>query len=203
MANENEISIREFARRIHVSEGAVRKAIKEKKIVAGFDEKKGKILFVQAYAEYGQSKTAPKAGHGVSKAKVAEKLTAMQGATVAAGDDDDLPEDVAEYKHLSVSELIEKINVHDKLEYSETLRLDMILAIAKEKMKLEEMQGTLVKKADIDKQLFALGNELKLKLQNIPNRCVALVRSAANDVESSNILLKEINQVIESFINNI
>lgn len=203
MANENEISIREFARRIHVSEGAVRKAIKDKKIIDGYNTKTGKILFIQAYAEYGKSKTAPKAGHGVSKQKVAEKLNALQGVGGSAGDDDNSEIDFIEYANLSYNELIEKINIHDKLEYSEALRLDMILSIAKEKMKLEEMQGTLVNKAEIDKQLFALGNELKQNLNNIPNRVISLVRTAANEVEAGNILLKEINQVLELFTKNI
>lgn len=203
MANENEISIREFAKRIHVSEGAVRKAIKDGKIVEGYNKQKGKILFIQAYAEYGKNKTAPKAGHGVSKQKVAEKF-ALIGAGPAMPEEDDEPRaDLELYENLSYTELLEKVTVHPDLPYAEAIRRNEILSVAKEKMSLEEKQGKLVEKAAIDKQLFALAVELKSQLQNIPNRITPLMRSAANEVDAGHMLLKEINQVLELFTNNI
>jgi len=196
MAKEEKISIREFAKRIHVSESAVRKAIETGKIVKGYDVSVKKINFSIAYKEYGQNKTMPKAGHGVSHEKVAEKLS-KQLATAAH--DEDEPEPDEELEDMSYVELIKKVKITPSLSYKEGLRRNQILTLAAEKIKLEETQNSLVRKVDVDKLMFAIGDQLKKDLQNIPSRVTTLMRTAANDVAAINLLTYEINQVLESY----
>ncbi len=213
MAKQEKISIREFAKRIHVSDGAVRKAIETGKIKKGvvYDIKiaKGKevrvpsIIFSVAYQEYGVIATAPKAGHGISKQRVADKLDKANTSNGATGDDDTDDEENEGFEDLSYEDLIKKLKINASLPYKEALRKNEILRIAENKMKLEELRGALVRKADVEKSLFSLGADLKTKLQNIPNRCISMIRGATTDVEATNILTLEINQVLEEFANKI
>jgi len=195
MAKVEYISKRAFAKKIHVSEGAVRKAIESGKIIKGFNAQLNKINFAIAYEEYGQAKTTPKAGHGVSHEKVAEKLS-KQKPNDEAHNDDELEDDLADMSYI---ELIQKVKINPTLSYQEGLRRSQILKLATEKIELEEKQTSLVRKAEVDKAMFAMGDQLKKDLQSIPSRAVALIRSAATEVEANNILAFEINQVLESF----
>ncbi|MGZ5302526.1 MAG: hypothetical protein ACXWDO_00290 [Bacteroidia bacterium] len=198
MAKQEKISVREFARRIHVTEGAIRKAIDSGKITTGYDLKEKKIIFDKAYKEYGQIKTAPKAGHGISKKNVADKLESQPatGPNNSNADEDIEDEELGD---MTYDELIKKLKIYAGMSYKEALRRGEIINLAQNKIKLDELQGNLVKKAEVDKALFDLGSDLKTQLQNIPNRCISMLRSASTDVEATNILTYEINQVLNEF----
>lgn len=213
MVKQKEISVRQYAKDIGVDEAAIRRAIKEGKIkkgvkyitrkVKGKDEKVPVIIPTLANKEYGDLKSVKKPQRGVSKARIAKDI---DGANTGKKDPEkkkgDLP-DETELPDLSFQELLSRINIHDQLPYSEIIRRRELLGAAQDKMKLQQMEGLLVEKAVVDKELYDLANNLKKNFLNIPNRCISLLRSAANDVDAINLLTMEINSVLESFSNQI
>jgi hypothetical protein len=197
MTKEIQISIRAYAKQLNVDESAVRKAIKDGKIKGGHVKKTGKIIASVATKEWGFIHNHPKPQRGVSAAKAAEKMNKKKleknvdsdaGNTKKKPDFDD--------KDYTYQELIEKIKIHPDLQYSETLRRKEILAIASERMKLEEANGLLVKKVDVNKALFAVGDQIKKELLNLPNRITEDIRTADTKVEAINIFNMELNQVL-------
>jgi hypothetical protein len=195
MTNEIKISIRAYAKQLHVDEKAVRKAIADGKIKKGFDKKTKKVIASIANKEWGFIHEVPKAQRGVSKAKVADKLNKKK----AINKDDKSEENSdPDEKDFSYTELIKEIKISPTLQYQEAIRRKEILAIAREKMELEELQGNLVRKADVEKALYAIGDQLKKSLLNIPARCMDDIIASPNKVEANNILTLEINQVLQS-----
>lgn len=202
-----EISVRQYADKIGVDEAAIRRAIREGKIKKGVKHVtkkiKGKntkvpvIIVDQADKEYGQLKVIKKPQRGVSKKKIANEVDKANDAKEDSKPDDIPGED--ELPNLTYQELLNSINIHDKLPYSELIRRREVLGAAQDKMKLEQLQGILVEKSQIDKSLFAIGNELKKNLYNIPSRVVPLIRNSPNDVDAINILTTEINSVLQEF----
>ena len=209
MTNEIRISIRAYAKQLKVDEAAVRSAIDTGKIkkgvvyvnrtVKGKKKKTPLIIATIANNEWGFKHHTPKAQRGLSKKKVAEKLSndnSHQNKKENNNSEDDSDNDDEE--NLSYTELLKKINIHPELGYSEVLRRREIIGAAADKMKIEELQGTLVKRSEVEKALFAVGDELKKKLLSIPARCMEDILSAPNKVEANNILTFEINQVLIS-----
>jgi hypothetical protein len=205
MLGEVKISIRAYAKQIHVDEKAVRKAIGEGKIKKGFDKKTKKITASIANKEWGFQHFTPKPQRGVSSAKVAEKLQRKDVEkksnikSVTPGSSEEIPEilDI----DFSYQELISKIKIHPELQYSEAIRRKEILAIANDRMKLEEANGLLLRKDDINKALYAVGDQLKKELLNLPNRITEDIRSAPTKVEAMNIFNLELNQVLTAISN--
>lgn len=213
MAKQKEISVRQYAKEIGVDEAAVRRAIKEGKIKKGAKyitkNVKGKerqlpvIIPSVANKEYGDLKSIKKPQRGVSKSRIAKSIDDQNGDKSQKDKKKDALPDETELPDLSFQELISRINIHDQLPYSEIVRRRELLGAAQDKMKLQQMEGLLVEKALVDKELFDLANNLKKTFLNIPSRCISLLRSAANDVDATNLLTMEINAVLESFANQI
>lgn len=207
---ELQLSVRAYAKTLQVDEKAVRKAIEEGKIKKGYNKKIKKIIPSKADEEWGSLHKVAKPQRGVSKAKVAEKLELKKTvekekkATLKTNNDAKPPkgESITE-KSYSYSELIDSILITPDLEYSEAIRRKEILGIAGERMKLEEQQGILLRKTDVDKNLFAIGDMLKKGLLNIPNRCIDDIMAAPNKIEASNILIMEITTVLNQFSSNL
>lgn len=208
MNKELPISIRAYAKQLNVDEKAVRKAIDEGKIKRGFNKKLKKIIPSKANAEWGNLHEVIKPQRGVSKAKVIEKLEKQQAQKSVDNSEKKLPkqkekEDSSDNfeTSFSYSDLIKSIAITPNLPYSEAIRRKEILAIASEKMELEQRQGILVRRADVDKSLYKLGDLIKKSFLNIAARVVPEMRAAANDVEASNILNSEIKLVLSSIAN--
>lgn len=193
MKGEIQISIRAYARQLKIDEKAVRKAIDEGKIKRGFVKKTGKILASVADKEWGFVHKTPKPQRGLSKAKVAEKLKDNNDKPNSPDQPESQDED------FSYTDLLKLVKISPTLQYSEAIRRKEILAIAMDKMKIEEMQGLLVRRADVDKSLFAVADQLKKSLQNVPNRIIDDIIAAPNKVEAINILTAEINSVLKTF----
>ena len=196
MNNEIKISIRAYAKQLGVDESSVRKAVGNKgsgkKILKGFDKKTKKIIPSIADAEWGFIHKNPKPQRGLSKQRVVEKLKSKNNKEHISASSDSNDDTVDLEKNYTYSELIEKINIHPLLSYSDAILTKEILGAALDKMKLEELQGLLVRKLDIDKALYAVGVELKKALLNIPARCINDIRAASTDIEATNILNVEL-----------
>lgn len=212
------ISLRAYAAKLNVDDKSIRKAIEKGLIKKGVKyvakSVKGKVVqvpqIIEAIAdkEYGDSKKVVKPQAGVSKQKVAEKLTkaappkkvkktAEKNTSPQVEKEPEGDGDQIDLDDLSYDDLLKAIPIHSKLPYNELLRRRELLGLAMDKMKTQKEIGILVEKAVIDKALFEMGNRLKANLQNIPSRVVGLIRSSVNDVDGINILTMEINQVLE------
>lgn len=209
MSSEIKISIRAYAKQLHVDESAVRSAITNGKIKKGVvyvfkvlngkRKKVPKIIASIATKEWGFVHESPKPQRGLSAARVADKLDLKNPPAKKTDSARKLEEEERfEEKDFTYSELIKEIKITPTLRYNEAIRRRAVLEIAREKMELEEKQGMLVRKGDVDKALFAIGDELKKKLLSIPARCLDEIRSASNKVLATNILIFEINQVLDS-----
>lgn len=207
MTHETPISIRAYAKLLNVDEKAVRKAIDEGKIKKGFSKKIKKILPSKADVEWGNLHKVIKPQRGVSKAKVVEKLEKQASKKP---DETSIeiqktqptkpkPDQNSEETDFSYEDLIAAIKLHPNTTYSEALRKNEILKIAEARMNLEEQRGMLVRKSDVEKSLFALGDMLKKSMFNIIPRCIDDIISAPNKVEAGNILSVEITAVFNSF----
>jgi hypothetical protein len=208
MTRELPISIRAYAKQLNVDEKAVRKAIEEGKIKKGYNKKIKKIIPSKANVEWGSLHQVIKPQRGVSRAKVIEKLEKQQQQKPVElpPKDSEKPNKKGEsidelFKSYTYSELINSIFITPDLQYSEAIRLKEILAIANERMELEEKQGILVRRADVDKSLYKLGDLIKKSFLNISARVVPEMRAAGTDVEATNILNSEIKLVLSSIAN--
>lgn len=191
------LSVRAYARRLNVDPKAVRKAIAEGKIRSGYDAQSKKIRPDIADKEWGFQHKLPKVQRGVSALKVAEKLNAGQ-PPADSGRKGTANEPGAHLgQDQSYEQLTKNIAVTADMSYDEALKANQLLNTAITKIELEELNGQLVRKSDVDKQLFALGNVLKKALLNIPARCIAEVRAAATDIEGSVIMTREIEAVLK------
>lgn len=68
-----------------------------------------------------------------------------------------------------------------------------------DELKLEQLRGALVSKADIDAALFDISRELRDGIMNIPVRIADVVASMTDASEVETYLEKEFEEVLESF----
>lgn len=205
MNNDIKISIRAYAKELHVDESAIRSAIEAGKIkngvvyvqrvINGKKKKVPKIIAKIATKEWGFTHLNPKPQRGLSAKKVADKLEQKKESIILSNPEE---KNDSEDKEYTYTELIKEIKITPGLSYQQALLRKEILATAREKMELEEMQGILVRKSDVEKALFAMGDQLKKSLLNIPARCIDEIIAAPNKIEANNILTLEINQVLTS-----
>jgi hypothetical protein len=199
------LSIRGFAKLIGVSEAAVRKAIAAEKLSIGWDEINKKIdpdlaMKNPWVEEHTGGVIRPRPGLS-SEERIRKQIAA-----------DHMPENPLEEEPLSEEEknwideeelrtgnLLNSIKVTSGLKASEAIRRREIIALALDKKKLEELEGVLVRRKDIDKALGALGNELKKALLNMPQRLVRLIMKAGSEVEGITILTNGITEVLKEF----
>lgn len=215
MANDDKnISIRKYAEHLGISETAIRKAIKDGKIKKGvsysIQMQKGKeiqvpqINLIIADKEYGHLHNSEKLKPGQKKEKLSEiidgqkveknaKLSSHKdGANLPEVDEDGLMDD---------AEVISRMKIPKDLSFGEATRRREIIGLALDKKKLQELERELVRKDEVEKNLFAIGVELKKKLLNIPARVTSEVRGAATEVEAQSILTVELTQILNEFSN--
>lgn len=98
--------------------------------------------------------------------------------------------------------LLSSIKITRGMTYADATKWRELIALAIDKKKLQEMEGALVKKDEVERELFFIGTELKKSLFNIPARVTADVRAANNDVEAQSIITVELTQVLNEFTKN-
>jgi hypothetical protein len=163
------ISIREFARRIGVSDVAVGKAIRSGKIVKGVDysnPKRPKIDQDVALKEWGKH-VNPNYNRQQTE-KIQE-----QGYSGSAP---------AETSVRSIAEIKRQ---HEEVK----LRMSAL--------ELKEKQGQLVDKDKVYKALFAAGQEVRTAMQAVPDRVIDDVLAAQTRNEAHQILFNAIADTLE------
>lgn len=108
---------------------------------------------------------------------------------------------VDELMNVPVTELLGRIVLHEGLQYNESIRLKMLLEVCKDKQQLELFQGTLVKKDDVAKVLYAVGSQLKKAILAMPARIIPDIRAANDNIEAKAIMIKEINSILAHYAN--
>lgn len=213
------LSINAYAKLIGVNEKAVRNAVRDGKIVRGYDTERKKIIKKFADKEYGHLHLIPKARPGVSREKRAEKIEAQKSEKTVENSDIkevvkkntkspnksekmevESSDESDDFKgDFTYEELLLKIPVTPDLSYTEATKRREIIQLALDKKKLEELQDVLVRKQLVEKALFAFGNQLKKALLAIPARIMADVKIAPTDVEAINIMTEEINETLANY----
>lgn len=166
---EKIISIRAFAKMMECSEGTVRAAIGEGRIVdAVIKDKNGRnkgIDHAAAQIEWARNYSQ---GNNISS-PVAEKLLGVP------------PESSRESGDEKIGEITESKKKHEHYK-AELSRLE-----------LEEKEGTLVQVDQVENQLFAYATEVRIAVQNIPDVCLDEIMSIDDRNEAYQVLMKAIN----------
>ena len=201
MTDKDKISIRAFAKSIKVSEGAVRKAIREGKFEYGYDVSSKKINPAAAKKNtWVAQQSIVKAKAGVSKQKAINKLnnknTSSADENNDAGDGNDNTD-----VELDAEELLNSIHITSNMSVDKVVRLRELVALALDKKKLEEAERVLVPRDKVEKALYAVGNELKKSLLNLPQKVVRQIMDCATEVDGINILSDSITEILTVYGN--
>lgn len=216
-----------YALYLGINEKAVRNAVAQGKIKKGFDTDKQKIIKHVADKEFGHLHKVVKPRAGVSKDKMAERLKSEESPkkntqnsdksevkTVALNiskksegnikkselehDNDDDFEFLLD-EGLTIEELIKKLTITSEMSYAEATRRREVIQLAVDRNKLEEQQGTLLRKSEMEKVLFSFGAQIKKSLLSIPSRVADDILHLESKVEIINILTTEINEMLTAF----
>jgi hypothetical protein len=211
-----------YAAYLGINEKAVRKAVTEGKIKKGWDEDKQKIIKHIADREYGFLHSTPKAGPGVSKAKVVEKLSPKKehdkvsktrtefglksevAKILRKSEVDGVLVDadiVNDLSSLGTADLLSLLSITADMDYKAALTTNEILEAALKKKKLEELEDILVRKVNVEAALYSFGSQLRKALLNIPARVMDDIMHAENKVDAINILTAELTETLDTYSN--
>lgn len=173
---ENKVSIREYARSKGVSDTTVRKAIKSRKINAGYDATTKKIIPDIADREWGDTivQVTPESVPAVKP--IANVANTEPGAQEITGEGIFLDKDET---------------------YAEALRKDLIIKANLNALKLRMKEGEVVEKSKVYKELFAFGKQIRLRFQSVPDRVIDDVLAAPGRNEAHLILFNAISDILE------
>lgn len=206
------ISIRAYADHLKISDKTVRNAIADKKLVKGVSYKmqwrNGKQVEVPeiikeiADKEWGFIYQTDQVRPGQNSVKVIEQKPVEKQAHQPIIFGSDIPDD-GEFKDEIDNELISTLSITKHMSFREATRRREVIAAALDKLKLQELEGTLVRKSEVEKSLFSFGDQIKKELLNIPARCVDGIMASTNKVESINILTIEIENVLNKLVSGV
>lgn len=209
-----------YAKYLGINEKAVRNAVAIGKIKKGWDSENQKIIKHLADKEFGHLHQVVKPRPGVSSEKLAVKIDKLNKSEINTENSDkseltnknkkspkksellvktsDENSDLNN-PEISIDELIKKIKITEGLSYGEASRIREVISLARDKTNLEELYGSLVRKADVDRVLYLAGSELKKSLMAMPQRCADELVHANNKVDVINIMLRELTEILTSF----
>ncbi len=202
------ISIRELARRINVSEGAIRKARGADKLKDCFNEKTKEVDWDKAQKnDWVLSAGVIKAKPGVSNAKVIDKLESKENENVISDEKKNIPSEKSSTQlpenidELSEDELADALKLTSDMKQNEAVRIKEIINAAIDKIKLKLLQHVLVPKADVETAYYNYAAQFKKALLQIPDTHIDEIITAANKVEAMNILKTALVNVLEEYAN--
>lgn len=200
------LSINAYAQRIGINEKSVRNAIRDGKIVKGYDTEKKKIKVKIADKEYGHLHKIAKPRPGVNKSKLvskiessdkSEKLVKKNTKSEVKSEQSEADKSVSGFDEIiGYEELLLQIPITPNLPYSEATRRREIIQLALEKKKLEEMENVLVRRVDVERVLFAFGSQLKKAILSAPSRVIDEILASNDKVEAINILTEELTNIL-------
>lgn len=84
-----------------------------------------------------------------------------------------------------------------KDDFLEARRRRMWAKAKQEELKTEQLAGTLVRKADVEKSWFKVGREIRDTLEALPSRLAGVLAAEADQARCFEILRREIRQILE------
>lgn len=184
------LSYSAFARSIKVSEGAVRRAIREGKFTQGVDATAKKICVKDASKDlWVMKQTVVKPKAGVSRVAALKKIDTSVSS---------LPEVGTDGSTESWDVRVEDIKIRKDMAPGEIMRLRELIGAALDKKKLAEAEGVLIRRDSVEKVLFAHGSRLKKAIMAMPERIIDDVLAAPNKIEALNIMKHELTQILTS-----
>lgn len=188
------ISQREYARRLGVSNEAVRKAIAAGKISKGWDKVNEKIIWEKANEEWGNIHKQANAESEAAEAEARKRVQSYSPPPAPRGKRQD-PEDTEED---ALSELNEfALTVASDAPFAEALRVEKVAKARQEVIKLRELQGSLVNKSEVYKQLFGFGQSVRQAALAVPDRCIDEVIAQPTRAEAHQIMTKYLHEALE------
>lgn len=186
------VSFREYARRRQCSEAAVRKAIREGKIDKAIDytnPKRPKINPILADMEWAEHLN-PNYSRNNALAK------RIQATAEAFKDKEVSPENIEKYAQQRMEEADDGQLKGSGL--AQLKRKHAEVKLQQDAIKLAEQKAILVKKDAVYRNLFAMGQEMRTKLQSIPDRHIDAILAARTRNESHQILFDAISDALEA-----
>lgn len=182
------MSIRGFAKTVNLSEGAIRKAIKGKRIVSGYAN--GKIISDIARTELGLS---------------ASISSTRSDAIFELADEKEVIKKESPKERVEKKKKVESVKEDYDLEAEETESENSFKGanrmLAKYKAKIakleyEEKEKQLVRISDISKALFAMGTELRIALLSLPEKTIDNILASIDRVDAIKLLNDEIEKIL-------
>lgn len=191
------VSQREYARRLNISNEAVRKAIEAGKISKGWDKKEKKIIVEKANDEWGNLflKANTEGEQAQDEAIKRLQSTLPPKPQVRHTDPEDTENDA--FAELQEYELA----VSNKANFAEALRVEKIAKARQEIIRLSETVGKLVNKQAVYKQLFDYATSIRQAILAVPDRCIDEILAAPNRAEAHIVLVKYLHEALEKLSN--
>lgn len=190
------ISVRQFAKLLKVSDTAVNKAISKGYIVEGHNPNGGRqsINYDVALKEWnsrpGAKELVLKIDIKTAK-EITEKAKVKKDFIVSDAEDEEETESELKDDVAPVLKKGAKIN--------DVALVEAYWKAKKSELLVAELNGTLVKKDTVFKQLFQLGNELRAKFQAISTKNIDnIIAAYADRNKAEKILSDAINEALES-----
>lgn len=189
------ISVRQFAKLLKVSDTAVNKAIRKGYIAEGHNPKGGRksINYEVALKEW-NSRSGAKEMVSIVDIKTAKEITEKVKIKK-----DFIVNDSSESEAENESQLEDDIEpvLKKGSNITHVALVDAYWKAKKSKLLVAELEGTLVKKDTVFKQLFQLGNELRAKFLSIPDKNIDAVMNEPDRNIAHKLLLTAINEALE------
>ena len=192
---ESTISIREYARRIGVTEAAVRRAIRTGKIVKGIipNVKNGRPMVIQSIADRewaasytGKTNAAPilKERFGFNDAGTPQASAVSITLPTNNEEEQDNLGAISNPRTMRDAQLKEQIYKANMAE-----------------IKYNEALGKLVKKEAVYKKFFEFGTQVREAMQSIPDRVIDLILASSSRNEAHEILSAELSRALDTLSN--
>jgi phage terminase Nu1 subunit (DNA packaging protein) len=98
-------------------------------------------------------------------------------------------------------ETVKQAKLPMEMDYSTARTLNEQYKAALKKLEFEERSGQLIGVDVVERTAFESGRKIRDQLQNVADRCSALVAAETDPFECKRILSKEINFILEELVN--
>lgn len=199
------IPIREFARQVGLSEGAIRKYIRNGVIGArcvGKDEATGwPVVFPDLAKEDIEAfKSAPKPERKPAERKAkAPKAKAPRRPPPPPADDEDEDEDDDGIVFHPQTKSVPGVLPNGKRSKAELDRLLAEVKLQQAAIQLRQTKGELVEKVRVYRELYELGQELRKDIMAVPDRTLDNIRAAKTRSEAYEIMRGALADVLTAF----
>lgn len=188
------VSQREYARRLGISNEAVRKAIEAKKIVKGWDEKEKKIIVEKANEEWGnihiQANEEANANQNEALVRI-QSYMPNQGKPPGKKNQD--PDDT----QAATLEELANYEFEKKTSFAEALRVEKVAKAQIAVLDYKEKITELVNKGEVYRKLFAFGQSVRQAMLAVPDRCIDALIAAQSRAVAHKILSEEIHEALQ------